>query len=1194
MKPADINTLTEAAWLVIDSWQGQATEQRATLLNAIRGDGETFEFVRDIFETVAMPREAFAKALGLNDLARHTPDSLPPRLKLALQVGGIVSLSVPWGALPIIKSRFKAHLREILTVLNAKNIESLFQASSEMQLDFELWGGDPVGAQTAAKATSRYIEIVNAAAHKNALLSVNVAKIMPPLGAWQSDSAASMIAGNLREIADACLSRDIGLMLYARNYAEVLMLPSILRVLADDSDYDDLSIGVVLYTEIPETLQQLDEVFEIAQARLNRGGKELTVRVTTRTLSSRERITGLVRGLAVPVTHNRKDRDAQNVRVLQKLTANKNVHTVFESEDVFSLALASVLSTQSKNRKNFALQMRQGFLPELAHAIAGHTPLRISTPLVPTNDFAGAIEESLEVLADAVNPDGPLDLSSEMNTRAQVRQRAKEALEASANEPPRSHRLQDRVREWDAAEQDMTRLYRPPTVAHQFDTGGLTAAVLSLAKQETGEIRLQEKAAAQTIPAVSSSGFANEADTDATSKANREWMRQRMTRSLDAAASLEKVDPEKANPEKVVGKWRELEHNQRAAIMRKVALGLASSRDLLVTAIATDRALTAPEIDHEIGRAIDATRYLAARAEGLRTLRGANFVAEEALVLAADRETPFGDFAEAFAAAIATGAHVVLVVAANMQNSIDVLLHEWFEAGLPTDTVSLDVTSDIASVLDKKLINSEIKRVILFAEAETQEKVRRLRPDITCHLQPLGLATSIVTASADLQKTVTEIADSAFYYGASHPRAPKAIILTAKSAKFLKRLADAVQSLEPAGQREDTARDVLRPQIAPLTSRPTKQEIRALTELEPGEKWLLVPRQLDDAGLVWSPGIRTGVKVDSEFWVNARRMPVIGVLQAGGLSDAIVAQNSIGSGSSASLFTNDETEMLQWLEETFAASLTVNKTATRARIERLPTGMWRKQSQTGEGLAGGPNRLINLGHWQMREGTSSVTLHLRGLDAAVRALIETAQSALEYHEFDLVRRAALADALAMRTQFGQVRDSVQLQTELNFLRYEPVAVHVRAAIDAPFASLVRVLVAGMLAGSPITISSARALPKKFKAVLDMQDIVNTVEDDESWLERVSLQGPAVSGIGEVPAERVRLIGGDAVRVSEWISAHPGLSVWGEAVTIAGSVELLGFMREQAVSIAATRHGFATELEVVREWMKDSARFRFLS
>ena len=54
--------------------------------------------------------------------------------------------------------------------------------------------------------------------------------------------------------------------------------------------------------------------------------------------------------------------------------------------------------------------------------------------------------------------------------------------------------------------------------------------------------------------------------------------------------------------------------------------------------------------------------------------------------------------------------------------------------------------------------------------------------------------------------------------------------------------------------------------------------------------------------------------------------------------------------------------------------------------------------------------------------------------------------------------------------------------------------------------------------------------------------------------------------------RVRLIGGDPLALAEAVEGNPDLAIYSGPVTTAGRIELLPFLREQAVSITAHRFG----------------------
>jgi len=170
-----------------------------------------------------------------------------------------------------------------------------------------------------------------------------------------------------------------------------------------------------------------------------------------------------------------------------------------------------------------------------------------------------------------------------------------------------------------------------------------------------------------------------------------------------------------------------------------------------------------------------------------------------------------------------------------------------------------------------------------------------------------------------------------------------------------------------------------------------------------------------------------------------------------------------------------------------------------------------------------------------------------------------------------VRRGALSDQAAWDTEFGTSRDISNLGVERNVFRYRPAEVTVRLAEGADLVDLIRVLAAGVRARAVLQVSTPTALPAGVLALATapnaIQDAVLrigkvSVEDDAAWHARAAVDRPA----------KIRLIGGDAATLAAAVGGAPDVAIWGGPVTLAGRVELLPFLREQAVSITAHRFG----------------------
>ncbi|MBS1699659.1 MAG: 1-pyrroline-5-carboxylate dehydrogenase, partial [Actinobacteria bacterium] len=204
-------------------------------------------------------------------------------------------------------------------------------------------------------------------------------------------------------------------------------------------------------------------------------------------------------------------------------------------------------------------------------------------------------------------------------------------------------------------------------------------------------------------------------------------------------------------------------------------------------------------------------------------------------------------------------------------------------------------------------------------------------------------------------------------------------------------------------------------------------------------------------------------------------------------------------------------------------------------------------------------------------GSGSTTLHLRGLDSRITALIESAQPSLDYTAFEWLRRAALSDALAWDREFGRVRDVSRLGVERNLFRYRSVPVAVRATGEAPLRALLRVAIAAIRGGGAFTLSSPIGLPAAVRRVLGEAGVTVFVENDAEWIQRFTA--------GPLPRpDRVRIVGATQdvaalhVALADAVQGDPDLAIFAGEVTTAGRIELLPFLHEQAIAITAHRYG----------------------
>ncbi len=697
-----------------------------------------------------------------------------------------------------------------------------------------------------------------------------------------------------------------------------------------------------------------------------------------------------------------------------------------------------------------------------------------------------------------------------------------------------------------------------------------------------------------TEPAGGAPGFRNVADTDPTVAEDRAWAAEVLGRVAgstagDATAAAGRIDDE-AGLDAAVHRvraaaepWGALAAADRAAVLHTAAETLSARRAELLEVLAAESGALLSEADAEVSLAVDAAAYYAATAKELDRVPGAVFVPDRVTVVAPRWHSPVGLCAAEALAALAAGSGVLLTPSPRARRAGAVVADALWAAGVPRDLlVYVDLNEEASG--RALVVHPGVDRVLLAGARATAERFAAWRPGLELQALTAGRNVAVVAPSADLDTAVADLVSGAFARAGQAATAVSLVILVgavARSSSFLEQLADAVSSLR-VGPADDPLSDV-----GPLVEEPTGEVRRALTVLGEGERWLVEPRELDlgpdTAGRFWSPGVRTGVTPGSHLTRSAVAAPVLGILHAPSLTRAIEMQNAIGSGFVAGLHTRDADDLQLWLDTVEAAVLRVNRASTGAVVQREPLGGWGDASVGGGAMSGGPHRLVTLGSWRPSSGgASSSTLHLRGLDSRITALIEAAQPTLSYEAFDWLRRGALSDAVAWDREFSRVTDVSRLGVERNLRRYRPADVAVRATGDAAWQSVLRVLVAAVRSGSTFTLSTPVGLPAAVRHLLGEADVPVSVESDEEWLQRLAGGIPdAVGGDAAlVPTRpgRVRLVGPAATvktlrgAVAETVEGDVAVTVYADEVTTAGRLELLPFLREQAVSIAAHRYG----------------------
>ena len=703
------------------------------------------------------------------------------------------------------------------------------------------------------------------------------------------------------------------------------------------------------------------------------------------------------------------------------------------------------------------------------------------------------------------------------------------------------------------------------------------ASLTALDTKVPASNRVQDRRAKQAPMPTDS--FRNAADTDPAIAANREWGAAIVARIEKSTAGKKTVTANLVKTAKQLDDiitrattkgttWSRLPAAKRAAILHKAGEALEARRAELMEIMAHETGKTLDQSDPEVTEAIDFAHYYAESAKALEAIPGATFMPARLTVVTPPWNFPVAIPAGSTLAALAAGSPVIIKPASNARRSGAVMVEALWAAGVPQDALQFVTFSD-KSLGSQLVSDPRVERVILTGGYETAEAFRELRHDLPLLAETSGKNAIIVTPSADLDLAAKDVVYSAFGHAGQKCSAASLVILVgsvATSARFRNQLIDGVTSMKVGYPSDPTT------QMGPIIGPADGKLLSALTTLGPAESWLVEPRMLDKSGQLWSPGVRAGVSAGSEFHLTEYFGPVLGVMTARTLDEAIEMVNAIEYGLTSGLHSLESSEIETWLDRIDGGNLYVNRGTTGAIVQRQPFGGWKKSAVGAGSKAGGPNYLFGLGSW------TDADTRERGADITVDRVRELLASLPEFDTVTAAGRTSLAraarlDEEAWQTEFGIARDVSNVGVERNVFRYRPIPtpVIVRFSDGAEPTELLRVLIAGFRAGNQPVVSASAWLETKISRALEKLGVTVQIQTEYEWHEDIGRRAEELSG------RRIRLVGGNPSTITSATGGRPDVAIWSGPAVTAARVEMLPFLREQAVSITAHRFGTPSQL-----------------
>ncbi|WP_156759020.1 bifunctional proline dehydrogenase/L-glutamate gamma-semialdehyde dehydrogenase [Microbacterium karelineae] len=1117
---AQVRTWLEAA-------RGEKVDAAAKNLAGVLSDPKGLDFAVGFVDGVVQPEDLHVAARNFRRVSQCVPAFLPAPLRGLVRLGGSVATTFPQIVVPIARRVLREMVRHLIVDASETKLgPALAKIGGEgTRLNVNLLGEAILGQREADKRVAGTIRLIER--DDVDYVSIKVSSTVAPHSLWAHDQAVDEAVEALAPVYRAAREHDTFLNLDMEEYKDLDLTLDVFQRILDRDEFQAVRAGIVLQAYLPDSLGAMIRLQEWAAARVANGGAPIKVRVVKGANLPMEQVDAETHDWPMATWPTKQHTDAGYKQVLDyALTPERiaNVHIGIAGHNLFDIALAKLLSEKRGIRiepgSGVEFEMLLGMATAQAAVVRRDVgELLLYTPVVHPDEFDVAIAYLIRRLEEGASSDNFMSAVFDLDRDERLFQREKErfltSIEMMPTEVPTPNRVMDR---------------------------------------------------AQPQPEGPRGEYHGTPDTDPAVSANRDWaagIRSRMEGSELGKKALEDATiREAAELDALIDgalaaadAWTALPLAERVEILHRAGDALERHRADLLEVMGSECGKVVEQGDPEVSEAIDFAHFYARSAELLAEVDGAQYASAKVTAVIPPWNFPAAIPAGGVLAALAAGSAVVFKPARQASRTGAVVAEALWEAGVPREVLRL-VKLEGRELGSQLLAHSSVDQAILTGAYETAELFRSFRPDLPLLAETSGKNALIVTPSADFDLAAKDAAYSAFGHAGQKCSAASLIVLVgsvAKSRRFRRQLLDAIEGYEVGMPWTEGAR--IGPVIAPAEGK----LLRGLTELEPGQKWMLEPKQLGEA--LWTPGLREGVKPGSEFHMTEYFGPVAGIIEAETLEEAIEIVNAVEYGLTSGLHSLDAGEIQQWLGSIQAGNAYVNRVITGAIVQRQPFGGWKKSAVGAGTKAGGPSYLFGLGRWS----DAPVAGESRS-DAAARR----AAKAVTAEDRDWLEAALGTDIAAWHDEFGVARDAQGLELEQNVLRYVPTAVTVRYE-GSRIAELVRVVAAGARIGAPITVSSIERLPREVREYLTEVGAAAHVEDAEAWAARAA-------SFTETGA-RIRLVGASADPIIRATKGEPNIAIYAGEVTSAGRVEMLPFVREQAVSITAHRFGNPRRYEV---------------
>ena len=866
-------------------------------------------------------------------------------------------------------------------------------------------------------------------------VSVKLSSVASQIISLDRNGTLERVSEKLRHIYRTSIATNTFVNLDMEEFRDLRLTVDAFKLVLNEGEFKNLYAGLVLQAYLPESHEVFAELVDWSLERHKQSGGVVKIRLVKGANLAMEKAEAELHGWVAAPYQSKADVDASYSRLLDTALRSEHAKAVrigVASHNLFHIAFALEIAKKRNVMEQLDLEMLEGMANPEALAIAKRSMrILLYAPVTRADDFASAVAYLVRRLDENTAVENYLRSSFEIGTNPAKFNEQSDRFLASASQRHeistksirhKNHKFEINDGFENAPNADITKL----DFLNKLDKE--IAAVLKLPIEEI-PIVIDGK---EIFDRTQIEG--NDPGDNA-----KVWYKYSVAKLSDIDTAV------KVAKKSVVG-WNEIGANDRAVILKKFGQIAHDEQEESIAIMSRDAGKTVSEADPEVSEAIDFANYYALSAISLDLERQSSPVG--VVVVVPPWNFPYAIPTGGICAALAAGNTVIFKSAPETVATSWHLVNQLWKAGVPKNVLQFVSTED--NEVGQALVSHEdVNAVILTGGYSTALLFASWKNELNLLAETSGKNSMVLSACCDIDVAVKDLVQSAFGHAGQKCSAASLAIVDKniyENPNFKKQLIDAVKSLKVGpGYNYSTM-------VGPIIKSAESNLQRALTQLDEGEQWLLEPEQLDEAGLLWSPGVKTGVKPGSWSHLNEWFGPVLAIMVSPDLETSVNWQNATDYGLTAGIQSLDPKECEYWIENVEAGNLYVNRGVTGAIVNRQPFGGWRRSSVGATAKAGGANYVATLRNWnQMKH-------FLPMKEAANKWLKSTGEMAIDHSglsvEQNIQRYRRFKKGFLVRIESGTSKDELDF---LNWLKVD-LGVITRLSSDSLIPGLANLVV----------------------------------------------------------------------------------------------------------------------------------------